>query len=386
MSLQTLATLCLGLALSCWAQAEGLLAIDNPASNGQSTGAYTTVDAFAGNDQVAISQYVGNWQGDYTPRSGTNLGVVATRAETGVQWQGYRLGGLYRADALVQSNRDTSDLVRQYLTSSGYDTGRNYQLAYQLTGFEAKGVRLSKSFQRALDSGPWQVDLGLGLAYLRGQSVKLQTASGQVMTVNTKDISANASMTTADSRTNVADVNNFNAPYGRLFTPSGEGYAVDVGMVLRHTSGLGIEVAVADAAGVMNWKNLPTNVETYNTANKYIDANGFAQFNPTATRTSSYQNLTQTLDPKLWLAANYPLGDFRVQAAASAISGYWFPEVSVNYRVTPAWQLAAQYDTYFNTFGFAIQHQWFTLGVRTDNLNLDNAKAFGLRVGVQIPF
>ena len=154
MSLQTLATLCLGLALSCWAQAEGLLAIDNPASNGQSTGAYTTVDAFAGNDQVAISQYVGNWQGDYTPRSGTNLGVVATRAETGVQWQGYRLGGLYRADALVQSNRDTSDLVRQYLTSSGYDTGRNYQLAYQLTGFEAKGVRLSKSFQRALDSGP----------------------------------------------------------------------------------------------------------------------------------------------------------------------------------------------------------------------------------------
>ena len=351
MSLHTLATLCLGLALSCWAQAEGLLAIDNPANNSQSAGAYVTAQAFAGNDQVAISQYGANWQGDYSPRSGTNLGLLVARAEAGVQWQGYRLGALYRADALLETNRDSSDLARQYLNSAGYDTGRNYQLAYQLKGFDAKGLRLSKSFQQALHSGPWQIDLGLGLAYLQGQSVKLQTASGQVMTVNAKDVTANANLSTADSRTNVADALNFNAPYGRLLTPSGEGYAVDVGLVLRHASGLGLEVAVADAAGVMNWKDLPTNAETYNTANKYFDANGFAQFNPTATRTSSYQNLKQTLDPKLWLAANYPLGDFRVQGAASAISGYWFPELSVKYLINPAWQLAAQYDTYFNTLG-----------------------------------
>ena len=123
--------------------AEGLLAVDNPARNGQERGVYASLEAFEGNDQVAMRQYGGGWQGDYTPRNGTNLGLLAARAETGVQWQGYRLGALYRAVALVEASRDASDLVRQYKQSNGYDLGRTYQLDYRLKGFEADGAHLS---------------------------------------------------------------------------------------------------------------------------------------------------------------------------------------------------------------------------------------------------
>ena len=62
MNLKTTAAIVWGLALSCMSQAEGLLAIDNPASHDQSSGIYATVEAFAGNDQVSMSQYIGNWQ------------------------------------------------------------------------------------------------------------------------------------------------------------------------------------------------------------------------------------------------------------------------------------------------------------------------------------
>lgn len=366
--------------------AEGLLSIDNPAKNGPTTGIYTTVQAFEGNDSVAMRQYGGTWQGSYSPRSGTNLGLQSARVESGVQWQGYRLGTLYRAEALVEASRDTSDLVRQNLNSAGYDAGRIYPLAYQLKGFDAGGVRLSKSWGLPL-AATWQVTGGLGLAYLQGQRLKLQTASGQVITVNAKDINASVALSTTDSTINVRDLAAFNAPFGRFAKPSGEGYAVDAGLLLQHgPSGISLEVALADLAGSMTWKDVPNNAETYNNATKFFDANGYVNFNPTATRTSQYQNLNQVLDPKLWLAVNLPLGDFALQAAASTTRGYWFPELKFTYLVNPTWRLAAHYDTYFKTLGLSIEHPWLTLSLRAGSLNPDSAKAFGFSGEVHVPF
>jgi len=365
--------------------AEGLLAVDNPAKNGSERKVYASLQAFAANDQVAMGQYGSDWQGDYSPRNGTNLGLLFARTETGVQWHGFKLGALYRAEALVEANRDTSDLVRQYTNSSGYDLGRTYQLDLRIKGFEADGARLSKSFQFEL-GGPWQMDWGLGLSYLRGKRIKLLTVPGQAITVSLQDVNAGASLNDTDSQMNITDPEQFNAPYGRLATPFGEGYALDAGMVLQHSeSGFSAEVAVADLAGSMNWKNLPTNVADISTANKYYDANGYVHFNASASRTSSYRNLTQNLDPKLWLAANYPIDDYEVQGAASYTDGYWFPQAGIKYQFNPQWSGGADYDFRFNSIGFSLRHQLFYLGLRTDNMSLDKAKAYGLNAGVNIP-
>jgi hypothetical protein len=377
-------SLCFGFPLL--AHAEGLLAVDNPAKNSQERGAYAAFEAFEGNDQIAMRQYGKDWLGDYSPRDDTNLGLLSARAETGVQWQGYRLGALYRAEGLVEANRDTSDLVRQYKTSSGYDVGRTYQVDYRIKVFEADGARLSKSFQLALGS-QWQMDWGLGLSYLRGKRIKLETVSGQVVTLNTKDFNAAASLDDTNSRMNISDLAKFNALYGLLATPSGQGYALDAGMVLRHgESGFSAELAVADLAGRMEWKDLPNNIANYNTATKYYDANGYVQFNPTATRISSYRDLAQNLDPKVWLAANYPIGNFELQGASSYTRGYWFPQAGVTYHITPQWGVKADYDFRFNSLGFSLLHKWFYLGLRTDSTSVDKAKAYGLNGGVNISF
>lgn len=365
---------------------EGLLAVDNPAKNGQNYLVYASIETFEGNDQVAMRQYDGDWQGNYTPRSGNNIGLLAARAETGVQWQGYRLGALYRAEALVEANRDTSDLAKQYNSRSGYDLGRTYQLDYKIKGFEADGARLSKSFQLN-QGGAWQLNAGIGVSYLRGKRIKLETATGQVVTISAKDFNAGVSLNDTDSQVNVRDSAKFNAPFGRMAAPSGDGYALDAGMVLRHPeSGISLELAVADLAGRINWKDLPNNVTDYSTATKYYDSNGYVQFNPTLTRTSSYQNLSQTLDPKVWLAANYPTGDFEWQGATSYTQGYWFPQAGVKYQINPQWAVKADYDFRFNTLGLLLQHQWFYFGVRMDGTNIDTAKAYGLNGGVNIPF
>jgi len=365
---------------------EGLLAIDNPANNGFDTRIYASAEAFEGNDQVAMRQYGGDWQGAYSPRNGTNLGLLAARTEAGVQWQGYRLGVLYRADALVQANRDTSDLVQQYASRTGYDIGQTYPLGYQLKGFEAVGAHLSKSFH--LNTGDsWQIAAGLGVSYLRGQRVKIETATGQVVTINTKDFSAAASRNTSDSTLDVNNFAQFNAPSGRLAAPSGAGYAVDAGLVAHHQgSGATLEVSVADLAGRIDWTDLPSNATVYNNATKYYDTNGYVQFNPLATRTSSYQNLTQQFDPKLRLAASYPLGNFELKAATDYTQGFWFAQTGIGYHVDTHWTVYSEFDWRFNTLGLSVRHDWFYVTLRTDNVDLGAAKAYGLNAGLQLNF
>ncbi len=365
--------------------ADGLLAIDNPANNGSGIRVYANVEAFEGNDQVAMRQYGAGWQGAYSPRPGSNIGLLAANAETGIQWQGYRLGALYRADALVQANRDTSDLVQQYATHGGYDIGRTYALNYQITGFEADGAHLSRSFQLK-SSQPWQINVGFGLSYLHGQRVKIQTVTGQIVTINSQDFNAAANEISSDSTINVSNLDQFNAPFGRLAGPSGTGYAVDAGITIRHqATGATLEVAVTDLTGYLDWTNLPTNATVYNNATKTYGPDGYVQFNPLATRTSSYQNLSQRLDPKLRVAASYPVGNFYIQGSTDYTQGYWFPQTAVGYQINQQWSVKADIDWHFNTFGLALQHSWFVIGLRTDSLDLNKAKAYGLTAGIHIP-
>ena len=46
----------------------------------------------------------------------------------------------------------------------------------------------------------------------------------------------------------------------------------------------------------------------------------------------------------------------------------------------------ADYDLKFQTVRLAVQYHYAYLGVRTDNANLDQAKAYGLTFGLNIPF
>ena len=373
-------------ALPLLSQAEGLLSVDNPAKNTLIRKAYASLEAFEGNDQVAMNQYGTQWQGSYTPRSGTNIGLLSARAETGVQWDGFRLGALYRAEALVQTNRDSSDLVQQFNNRQGYDLGRSYLIDYQIKGFEATGARVSKSLDFNLGA-QWGLGVGLGVSYLHGKSLKLQTASGKVITLNAKDIDAGVTTQATDSNTNVTDFAYFNAPYGRLASPTGQGYAVDAGLVLSHKdSGFSAELAVADLAGRINWTNVPSNATNYKTATKYYDADGFVNFTPAATRISSYQNVSQSLDPKVWLALNYAFDQFELQGAGSYTAGFWFPQAGVKYRPNAKWSLSADYDLRFHTVGLSMQYQWLHVGLRTDSSNLDAAKAFGVTAGITVPF
>ena len=372
---------------------EGVLAINNPALNGTSGKVYVDLEAFAANDQVAMSEYGGDWRGNYTPRNGVNLGLGVLRAESGIQWKGYRVGAILRAEGLLQANRDSSDLVQQFKTNVGYTTNRSYLLDAQIKAYEADGAHWSKSFQLE-STGSWQTQWGIGMSYLRGRRITLSAVTGEAVAVNATDLGGSALHNNFDTLIKTlpmtaagVDLASFNAPFGRQATFYGSGYSFDVGWELRNpSSGASFQVAVADLLGRIDWKDVPTNVSGYTTATKDFSVSGYGTIYPTLTRTSSYQSIKQTLDPKWFVALNQPIGNFDVYGAASYTQGFWFTQLGVSRAISPNSRLKVDYDLRFGTVGLAFEHRRLHLSLRMDGLQIDAAKGYGVVASMNIPF
>lgn len=354
-------------------------------------GVYVTAQALAANDVVPLESLSGNWNSGYSPRANTNLAVLNARSEIGVEWSGFRLGMLRRSEVFAQTNRDTADLVRQYQNQTGYTAGKTYAVDYRVAGFDADGFKLSKS-ERFNFGASWEVAAGVGVSYLRGRKLKLETWDGSVTSVSTQDFNANLEQDTADSDININDVQAFTAPYGRMASMSGQGYAMDAGLVLEHRpSGFMLDLTLADIAGQVDWVNVPTNMANLTTATKTYDADGYVQYDPSVTRRSSYRNMTMLLEPKVRLALSAPVGQNTSTAGARALlaldstRGHTFWQAGLSFPLVSGWQCVVDTDFRFQTLGLGLSHQYLQVNLRTDSADLKQAKAAGLALALRIP-
>ena len=365
----------------CSAYAGGLLGIHNPANNADALTPFVELHAFEGRDHNQIND---QWSRMLSNKS-SNIAIVFARAEAGVQWQGWGLSTLQRGEALMYANRDTVNLAQQYTNTSGYDSNRTYNLDYRIRGFTASGLKLSKSLSLTMGA-PWKLQTGVGLSVLRGSQIKQETITGQIVATSSTDFDGSAQQNISNSGINTNDPNVFNAPFGKQRPFSGEGYALDAGLILKHEpTGTLLEFAIADLAGAMDWFNVPNYDATLNTATKYFDANGYANFNPSASSISSYRNIRQTLDPKIRIAATYPLGRWQLQAAAEHTQGYNFMQTGVGYQLSENWLMQAEYDWHFSSIGVGVKHRHFELMLRSDSPQTDTAKALGLSATLKMP-
>ena len=371
--------------------ADGLLAIDNPAKRVAHDGVYLNGEVFVGNDVVPMVDLAGSWRNGYSPRSSSNIAMLYARAELGVEWSDYRLGWLQRGEIFAQANRDTADLAHQYQIQTGYSAGKTYVVDYHFAGFDADGLKLSKSVRSEFGSG-WQLTSGVGVSYLRGRKLKLETWSGSVTSINAQDFNATLDQNVASSDINIYDGQAFNAPYGRLASLSGQGYSVDTGLAFRHEpTGVEIDLAVADITGQMDWRNVPSNVSDLTTATKTYDANGYVQYDPAVSRTSSYRSVSMMLEPKIRLALSAPVSGvlpsgMRVLLAVDSTRQTEFWQAGLSFYPITDWQCVVDADFRFQTISVALQHQYIHFGLRTDNLDFDRAKSLGVSVAVKLPF
>lgn len=360
-------------ALSSPALAAELLSAENPARAGAARAAYAQGQVFLANDIVPLSQANKDWSRGYSPREGENLALISTRLETGVQWQGLRLGYISRNEWMATANRDSLDVVRADRQKASYDNGRKYSLDYRLRGFAADGARLSKSFSNDLGSA-WTLGWGAAASALHGRRVRSEDISGSASATGGRNFTASVDWTRDYSHTDAA-AEGFAAAFvdGK---PAGQGYSVDVGISLARQDGLRLEWVATDALGRMRWRDIPE---------KTLSGTNL----PGAALPGGHKwrvELTQNLPVKHMLSLSLPTGAVDFELADTIVQGTHLPRVGMRKRVDADWAARLDYDVRFSTIGLGVSYRGLQMSLRSDALNLNKARAFGFEIGARLDF
>lgn len=362
------------------ARSDGLLAIVNPAERAvpvDNCAITASGQFFSASDYTAMRYFSDDRWTQYAPRDGRNVALAFARLDASARSKSWSLGYFYRLDALLESNHDLIEIVGANKMRTIVSTNRTFNIDLDLQGFEADGVRLDKAFSWQTGSAA-EMTVGAGVSLLRGRRTRmiqgqgsaLSTGSGYFYALGAED---------ADNRKSFP----FMAP-GEV---SGTGYAFDLGLRVQWTDGRRLDLAVNDLMGEIRWKNLPRTTETANSAIATRDAEGYIAFNPTLSGQNSRVDLTQRLDPKGSLHFHAPLGHgLSANLGTEWIKSNVFPGVGLEFATTNGITLALDYDIRFNSYGLGVTWNNLYLAARTENMNLDQSKAYGIEAGLGMKF
>jgi hypothetical protein len=365
------------------ARADGLLGTSNPAdmAGGHGVSAYVGGHYFVGDDYMAVAQFSGNWNGSYTPKNGMNLAMLNGRLEAGATYDSWRVAALYRKELLIESNRDTTDAVYYNKRGIAVSPGRTFNLNLGVEGFAADGVRLDKGFVLPAGGGK-TLSLGAGVSLLRGISVRIGTVVGTAASTPT---GYSYDATLADNNNSRPTYLPYNPFLGNA-APAGLGYALDAGAKLEWADGARLELAANDLAGLMRWDNITYLNATANSSTLVISPSGWIYNNPPVAGVEYKRTFTEPLPTKLHTQYTRPLANLDVFAGTDWERGYWFPQAGITYHLNPDWKMTLAYDVRFGTLDLGIAHKWGYLDLRSNNVSLGQAQAYGLAGGINIPF
>ena len=346
------------------------------AGNGKPAAALS-LQAFAGNDPVSLQQFAGDWQGDYHPRSGRNLGILSARMELGAHWEGWSVGRVARRDILVDFSRDTTDLYHLYKTRQAAPAGETFALDARYLAYGAEGWRLAKAWTWQGAAGEsWS--LGLGYATYGNTAMRVGSANGNIQSLGGGDYRY---------ALNYSDAYTSNVyPFIKPGQPSGHGQSWELGGRWCSAGGTRITLLGNDLFGRMHWREIPTTVARADTSTASTGADGYIAYQPALSGRNRREDWSLGLSPRWLIEAEVPVNNVRLLTSVSALEGNVFPLAGARWRLAGNWQIQADYDFRFETVGVRLQHPLGFLALRTDSAHLSQAKAYGLSAVVNIPF
>jgi hypothetical protein len=352
--------------------ADGIFGIQNPADTPEARRVGVASFAMAGSTFRSIKDATEDRWGTFNPKDGNNTEMLFTRTSVGYSQNGWSLELGNRLEAVGHANKDTLGVYRAQLLGLPLAAGASYPVDYALDGFEAQGVSLGKSLQAAADGHT--VRLGIKATLLDAKRIKMQKGSGLASVQSDGSLTVSGTTSDLDSNINTA-ANNF-IPRFQNQTPSGSGYAVDVGLHYVSPQGIEVEWTIGDAASEIQWKDVPE-----------ITLSGSSTFNgqfPSGRKALVKPN--QTLHPKQEFTARVPWNSYYLQATESSVNSVSVLNAGFGKHLPDNWNIACDYDFYFNALGLKLTNQWFEFAFKTDELNLDLAHVVFVHIALHAEF
>ena len=348
------------------AHGTGLSGAPNPADIREEGSVWFDTSARAASTFRPLKSAAEDRWDSFDPRDGNNMEMLFTRSTVGFSKKGWSIEYVNRQEAIGLAQKDTLDIYRSQLLNVPVPGNKQYAVDYTLSGFEAQGLTLGRSFQSAANGHIFR--LGIGATLLDARRFKYQQALGNAAVQSDGSLRVAGSTVNDDTSINTA-TSGFIGRYQNQ-SPTGSGYSIDVGLHYVSPQGVEIEWSIADAFSEISWTRVPE-----------ITLSGSSAFNgqfPGGHKV--LLDLNQTLIPKHTLTARVPFDGYSVQASASNIGPINMFNAGISKELSGHWNVACDYDFYFNSVGLTVSHPWFEASLRTDNLNVDSAHALSLRV------
>lgn len=367
------AVLLLGTAASAHALESVLAFADPMAAAGDATAVSANLHYFAGNDPLALREYIDSWQGAYHPRDGRNLGLLSQRAEIAVQVANWRVGAFQRQEALVDSSRGATDIFLIYKSRSQAAAGQMFAVDAGYQAFDATGWRLDKAWRWNMADDKI-ITFGVGYSILQGHRVRAGSANGSVTSLGAGKYSYTLGFNEADTRKIY--------PFQTPGQPEGQGDAWDIGVSLKDGSGLRLDILANDLLANIRWRDIPSTTARANTGVTTTDANGYIVYAPTLSGRNFRRDFTQELPPRYAVGAELPWRNFTVFGSLARQQGINFPLAGAAWAFAEKWRLQADYDFRFGSTELKLVSPAAFLALRASQWNLSEAGAYGLSAGM----
>lgn len=361
---------------SCAASAANLLALTNPALIAEERGIYFSGSAFLGSTFAPIREVHSDLRDDYAPRAGRNLALVAARAESGVDWQGFRVGAVYRHEWFGAVGRETLDVYRADRLSLNQAIGATYPIDYRFAGFAARGLQFGKALRMSIDSN-WSLKLGATANLLQGQKLREELWSGNALATAPRSLSYSGDATRTWAVSGFDDIASSFIPAYRQGHPGGRGYSIDLGLRLARHDGTFFEWTAADAASRMHWTDIP----------QITFSGSTGVYNGIFPSGKKWRiNIDERLPVKQAMRLSVPVHPAHLEFSDSVMQGYHFPAIGLRKEYASGLSTRLDYDFRFRSVGVNIAKGAMRFGVRSDTIQLTQARALELDMGFKIDF
>lgn len=322
-------------------------------------------------EPITIEGALNEWQkGQY--RGGKNqYGSVSVKA--GVKKGDTSIAALYRQEYQASFSPDAADYY--YGTQQHQlDANRQYQLTLKTGQFQARGLHLQQVF-RPLD----KLNVMLAGSLLQADHLQHGTLTGSATTTATgKDYDYNTNLTYQYDQDHLLDRPGVN-------TPSGVGYAVDVGVNWQPLPRWQVDVQAKDLLGEIHWDKAPYTEAQLTSDTKTTDSQGFTLIKPKVTGMEGYRDsFRQTLSPKLDGTVKYQMasatGDKAALLAVKRIPNetWWGVGGEMPDRQGGRWRATVWPEQ--DLLQVVYQRKHLSLSLGTNNPNLPKANTVWLGV------
>jgi len=349
----------------------GVVEFFDPNNIDTSSNFHSNLSFLMASDPISLNGMFNDWDGEYHPKSSTNIAMQDMRLDIGTHiYDDYYLGYFYRYNVYIEAGKDFTDFFYRTKNHLDLDPTRTYDLNLYIEGIKQSGLILAHN-KVVFDNGSATLKVGGALSLTVGHDMQHGTIDGKASVPNSKSYVASGEVSSYYTHNYLYDLN--------VKKATAYGYGSDFSVEYKNRDdGLEVDFIVNDLLSKMYWKNLPYSLVHIETENRSYDEDGYVHYSPSISGKELYVDFTQTIDPRYRLEVNKALKNkLALTVGSDFVYDTLFPYIVVNKQLSDSKNLALSYENRFKSFGIDYRDDIFSIGVTSDAFH--DVSTFGVR-------